>query len=147
MRKSVWTLDVRTDCRFHGADVIADNRITGINQDDLKLLGRPFVSDPKFAKVAGLVPHFVNSVALAWIYGATNAHLPGTAGVRGTTFALIEGTVLYPVALFEDLHPGIRDGQVDRYWSLAAYLQSIPRHVAYGLTLGPLYDRLSRSKA
>ena len=40
---------------------------------------------------------------------------------------------------------GIRDGQIDRYWPLTAYLLSIPRHVTYGAVLGSLYERLRRA--
>ena len=119
-----------------------DNRISGRNLDDLKVLGRPVVSDPKWAKLAGLPIHLFNSVALAVLFAAVRKRLPGAPAVQGMAFATIENTVLYPLAALENYHPGIRDGQIDRYFTLPAYLLSIPRHLTYGVTLGVLYDRL-----
>lgn len=133
-----------------GATYIAtmevDNRITGIDVDDVKLVGRPFVREPESAKIAGLPIHFVNSIAIALVYAAVaRDRLPGPSWLRGATFAAIEGTVLYPLAALEDYHPGIRNGEIDRYWTLKAYLQSIPRHITYGAVLGSLYDRLRKA--
>ena len=120
-----------------------DNRLTGINEDDLKLLGRPLAADPAMAKIAGVPVHFGNSVALALLYAAV-AHdrLPGPPWLRGALFAMLEDTLLYPIAMLEQFHPGVRDGQIDRYWTLPAYRLSIPRHLTYGAVLGSLYERL-----
>ena len=127
------------------ATMEVDNRLTGINEDDLKLLGRPLAADPGKAKIAGVPVHFGNSVALALLYAAV-AHdrLPGPPWLRGALFATLEDTVLYPLAMLERFHPGVRDGQIDRYWTLPAYLLSIPRHITYGAVLGSVYDRLRR---
>jgi len=123
-----------------------DNRLTGINEDDLKLLGRPVAADPSLAKLAGVPIHFGNSVALALVYAAVaHERLPGPPWLRGAIFATLEDTLLYPIAKLENLHPGVRDGQIDRYWTLPAYLLSIPRHITYGAVLGILYERLRRS--
>lgn len=120
-----------------------DNRLAGIDEDDLKLLGRLFVNDPARAKRAGVPIHFGNSVVLAMLYaGIAHDRIPGPFWVRGALFAIIENTVLYPLAALEDLHPGIRDGEIDRYWTWQAYLLSIPRHLAFGAVLGSLYERL-----
>ncbi len=121
-----------------------DNRISGKNLDDLKLLGRPMVRGPKYAKLAGVPVHMINSVSLAMVFPYARRVIPGPAVVQGITFALVENTVLYPVAAFENRHPGVRNGEIDRYFNLNAYLLSIPRHVAYGATLGLLYDRIAR---
>lgn len=124
-----------------------DNRISGRNLDDLKLLGRPFVRDSARAKLAGVPVHLANSTALAAVYARMGRRLPGGPVWRGVLFAVIENTLLYPVAALENRHPGVRDGQVDRYFSVSAYLLSLPRHVVYGGTLGLLYDRLGRDSA
>jgi hypothetical protein len=50
--------------------------------------------------------------------------------------------ILYPITLFEDIHPAIRTGQVDRYFTWPAFWQSVPRHIAFGAVLGVLYERL-----
>jgi hypothetical protein len=121
-----------------------DNRITGQNVDDLKLLGRPFVPGPKYAKLAGIPVHLFNSVSLAWIYPRFRHLIPGNAVTKGIIFATIENSVLYPIVALERFHPGIRNGEIERYFTLKAYLQSVPRHIAYGATVGLLYDRLAR---
>ena len=120
----------------------ADLRLTGRNVDDLIILGRPFVRDPAHARRAGVAIHFANSVALAQLYRVVEKHLPGSPWVKGTIFANVENAVLYPATYLENLHPAVRDGQVDRYFTWPAFWQSVPRHVAYGAVLGSLYARL-----
>lgn len=122
----------------------ADLRLTGRNVDDLIVLGRPFVRNPAHARRAGVVIHLANSVALAQIYRLVEDRLPGSPWVKGTIFANVENLVLYPVTVLEDMHPAVRDGQVDRYFTWPAFWQSVPRHVAYGAVLGSLYARLTR---
>lgn len=121
-----------------------DNRLSGQNLDDLKLLGRPLVGGPKYAKLAGVPVHMINSISLAIGFPFARTVIPGPAVFQGITYALVENTVLYPVAAFEHHHPGVRNGEIDRYFNLKAYLLSIPRHVAYGAILGLLYDRIAR---
>jgi hypothetical protein len=121
-----------------------DNRITDINQDDLKMLGWLLVEDKQLAKLAGLVPHMTFSIALAGVYGVLRDSLPRRSWIAGPLLALTEGTVLYPLALLENRHEGVRVGAIDRYLTLTAYLQSLPRHLTYGLTMGVLYDRMAR---
>ena len=122
-----------------------DNRIAKVHADDLKLLGRPLVKDPAKAKLAGVPVHAANSIALAVAYAALgHDRLPGPPWLRGVVFTNIENTLLYPLAIFENRHPGIRDGQIDRYLSFRAYLQSVPRHVTYGAVVGALYDTLRK---
>jgi hypothetical protein len=121
-----------------------DNRISGRDLDDLKLLGRTFVADQTRAKRLGLLIHLFNSVSLAALFPKLRRYLPGTGVVQGITYGTVENTVLYPIAALENYHPGVRNGEIDRYFSLKAYLWSIPRHIAYGATLGFLYDRFAR---
>jgi hypothetical protein len=121
-----------------------DNRITDVNLDDLKLLGWPMVEDKSHAKVAGLIPHFLFSIGLAQVYGILRGRLPRQGWIAGPALAIVENTVLYPVSALENHHDGIRTGQIDRYQTLNAYLQSIPRHITYGLTMGVIYDRITR---
>lgn len=120
-----------------------DNRLTGQNNDDLKLLGRLLVKGPEHAKLAGVLPHVINSANLGIAYAAlAHDRLPGPPWFRGALFATVENTVLYPIALLEDKHPGIRNGEIDRYLTLRAYFQSVPRHITYGAVVGTLYERL-----
>jgi hypothetical protein len=120
----------------------ADLRLTGRNVDDLTILGRPFVEDPTKARVVGGAIHAVNSLALASLYAMLERRLPGPAWLKGVIFANVENVVLYPVTWFEDIHPAIRTGQVDRYFTWPAFWQSVPRHIAFGAVLGLVYQRL-----
>ena len=122
----------------------ADRRLTGRNVDDLMVLGRPFAEEPTRARVVGGAIHTVNSLALATLYALLERRLPGPAWLKGVIFANVENVILYPVTIFEDFHPAIRTGQVDRYFTWPAFWQSVPRHIAYGVVLGVLYDRLDR---
>ena len=72
--------------------------------------------------------------------------MPGPAWLKGVIFANVENVILYPITLFEDIHPAIRTGQVDRYFTWPAFWQSVPRHIAYGAVLGVLYERLGREQ-
>lgn len=120
----------------------ADLRLTGNNVDDLLVLGSPFVSNPEEARRLGLAIHALNSVALAALYGKARPWLPGPPWLKGVIFANVENLILYPVTLLEDLHPAIRTGLVDRYFTWPSFWQSVPRHVAYGAVLGILFERL-----
>ena len=119
-----------------------DLRLTGRNVDDLMVLGRPFVAEPRKARAIGGAIHVVNSLALASLYAMLERRIPGPAWLKGVIFANVENVILYPMTLFEDLHPAVRNGQVDRYFTWPAFWQSVPRHIAYGAVLGVLYDRL-----
>jgi len=120
----------------------ADLRLTGRNVDDLMILGRPFVENPTKARAVGGGIHAVNSLALAGLYAVLERRIPGPAWLKGVVFANVENIILYPITRFEDMHPAIRMGQVDRYYNWPAFWQSVPRHIAFGAVLGALYDRL-----
>jgi hypothetical protein len=123
----------------------ADLRLTGRNVDDLMILGSPFVAEPRTARVLGGAIHAVNSLALAGLYAILEPRIPGPGWLKGVVFANVENVILYPVTRFEDIHPAIRTGLVDRYYNWPAFWQSVPRHVAFGAVLGVLYDRWRRT--
>ena len=120
----------------------ADLRLTGRNVDDLLVLGRPFAEEPTRARAVGGVIHALNSLAVASLYAMLEPRLPGRPWLKGFIFANVENVILYPITLFEDIHPAVRTGQVDRYFTWPAFWQSVPRHIAFGVVLGVLYDRL-----
>ena len=120
----------------------ADLRLTGRNVDDLIVLGRPLVKEPKNARTVGAAIHMFNAVALAGVYALVEHRIPGPPWWRGVVFANVENAILYPLTILEDRHPAIRDGQVDRYFNWPAFWQSVPRHLAYGAVLGSLYGWL-----
>jgi len=122
-----------------------DNRLTGQRSDDFLLLGRPFAAETTRARRIGAAIHLGNAAALGLVYAAlVRDHLPGPPWFRGVVYGNVENTVLYPLAALDRFHPAVREGEIDRYWTVAAYLQSVPRHVAYGAVLGILYERLRR---
>ncbi len=120
----------------------ADLRLTGRNLDDLMILGRPFTEEPERARALGGAIHAMNSLALASLYAVLERRIPGPPWLKGVIFANVENVILYPITLFEDIHPAIRTGLVDRYFTWPAFWQSVPRHIAIGAVLGVLYDRL-----
>ncbi len=119
-----------------------DLRLTGRNVDDLLILGRPLAEEPATARAVGGAIHAINSLALATLYATLEPRLPGPAWLKGVVFASVENVILYPITLFEDIHPAIHLGEVDRYFTWPAFWQSVPRHIAFGAVLGVLYDRL-----
>ena len=131
----------------YAAAMEADLRLTGNRVDDFALLGRPFVPGRRdLARPVGAAVHLANAVTLALIYAvAAHDRLPGPPWLRGVLYANLENVVLYPLTAAADrIHPGVRDGQIDRYWTWPAFWQSVPRHVAYGAVLGAVYTRLRR---
>lgn len=151
MRRALGTIDAQA-AAFAGlaagatfiAVLEADIRLTGRNVDDRILLAGPFVPDPGKAKWVGTGMHFANSLALAGLYAAAEPKLPGPPWWKGVLFFNAENVALYPLLFFSRRHPSLRAGAIDDYWTWPAFLQSIPRHIAFGAVLGLVYDRLKR---
>lgn len=120
----------------------AERRLGGRRLDDLLLLGRPFARDRRRARRIGLALHAGNSVGLALLYARFHDRLPGPPWWRGILFANVENTIIYPLTAFDRYHPAIRAGELDRYFTWGAYLQSAPRHIVYGAVAASLYERL-----
>jgi hypothetical protein len=120
----------------------ADIRLTGRNVDDLLVLGRPFTAETTKARAIGGAIHAVNSLAMASLYALLEPRLPGRPWLKGAIFANVENVILYPITLFEAIHPAVRNGEVDRYFTWPAFWQSVPRHIVFGVVLGVLYDRI-----
>lgn len=129
------------------AEMALELRLLDHETDDLRLLGGTFVRDRKAARGLGLLLYLGASVNLGILYAAlARDRLPGPPWLRGVLFANAENAALYPLALLENRHPAIKRGELDRYWHPVAFLQSIPRHVAYGVVLGTLDDRLRAAR-
>jgi hypothetical protein len=122
-----------------------DLRLFQHNADDLILVGGLVTSDRARARRIGLMCHLFNGATLGAVYATSlQQRLPGTPVTRGIIFAMAENLGLYPLALLEERHPAIRNGLLARYWNRTAFSQSILRHVAFGVVLGPLTARLLR---
>jgi hypothetical protein len=125
------------------AEMAVDLKTIDYRADDLHLLGGVFLRDRSAARRLGLLMHLGASAGLGLLYAAlAHDRLPGPPWLRGVAFANVENAALYPLALLEDYHPAIRRGELDCYWHRAAFVQSVPRHVAYGAVAGALYERL-----
>lgn len=119
------------------AEMKADLALTRNNTDDLVLLGGIFTRDRKRARRIGLALHATNSVVAGVVYVSVGRKmLAGPGWFRGLTFASVENTALYPLALIEDIHPAIRDGRLARYWTRISFAQGTARHIAFGAVLG-----------
>lgn len=113
--------------------------LTKKNTDDRVLLGRVTPVPREQVALSGTVWHLVNSIVFAAAFRFVARDLmKGPMWWRATVFANIENTALYPLALFEDFHPAIRDGQLDSYQSWTAFAQETWRHVALGIAVGSL---------
>lgn len=126
-------------------EMVVDLRLSGRNVDDLHFLGGALGAEPRVARRLGFAIHVVNSIALAVGYARlAEPRLGGPGWRRGVVFASAENVVLYPLTALEGMHPAIRAGRLDRYFTWPAFLLSVPRHIAYGAVLGGLYERLRR---
>jgi hypothetical protein len=132
------TAGVASGAAYLGAQAI-DIAVTGHRTDDRLLLARLAPIDATHAKPIGAIMHLGNSVAFASAFELVGRHqLRGPMWWRGVLFANIENAALYPLALLEDFHPGVRDGQLDSYQTLTAFLQQVWRHSVLGFVLGAL---------
>lgn len=83
--------------------------------------------------------HLANSVIFSTVFRLVGRDLlSGPMWWRGVVFATVENTLLYPIAIFEDFHPALRDGQMDSFQSWTAFAQETWRHVVLGAVLGAL---------
>ncbi len=124
---------------FLGAQAL-DLAVVRNKVDDRVLLGRLAPgAKPSQAIAIGAAMHIVNSVVFSAVFRLViRDRLRGPMWARGVTFALLENTLLYPLAILEDFHPALRDGQMDSYQSGTAFAQETWRHVVLGAVLGVL---------
>lgn len=123
-----------------------DRRLFKRDTDDLVLLGRFVSAQRTQARAVGLGLHVANGAILGGFYGAAlHEVLPGDPMLRGALFANAENLFLYPLALLENYHPAIRDGEIASYWNGTAFVQEVLRHVVFGIILGAGTERILQS--
>ncbi len=123
----------------------AEERLLPARLDDRVLLGGQVVPTEEGARAIGTVMHLGGSVVFGVAYAKIAAdRFPGPTWLRGTLFFNAENTLLYPMTAVPGAFKAIADGRLDPYWTWPAYLQSIPRHVLYGVVVGKVYERLRR---
>lgn len=134
--RGIVTSGIASGTAYLAAQAI-DMAITGNRVDERVLLSRLLPLPRNLVKPVGAGMHLVNSVFFSAVFRLIfRDYLRGPMWVRGVTFALIETVVLYPVALLEDIHPAIRDGELDSYQNRTAFLQQVWRHIVFGTVLG-----------
>jgi hypothetical protein len=122
-----------------------DMRAFNYPTDDFVLLGRMFTDDDEMIRRVGVPMHFVNGALLGSAYAlVARDRLPGSPLSKGLTWTMIETFGLYPMAFLEDFHPGIRERRLPSYLTGKGFAQQLVRHVAYGLVLGPVTERVLR---
>ena len=122
-----------------------EERLLPARVDDRVLLGGQVAKTEEGARKIGTVMHLGGSVGFGVAYAALAAdRLSGPPWLRGTVFFNAENTLLYPMTAVPGVFKAIDDGRLDPYWSWPAYVQSVPRHVLYGVIVGAMYDRLRR---
>lgn len=113
--------------------------------DDFVLLGRMVTDDEGLIRPIGAAMHVTNGALLGIAYALiARDRLPGSPLVKGFSWTMMETFGLYPMAFLENLHPGIREGRLPSYLSGKGFAQQLVRHVAYGLVLGPVTERILR---
>lgn len=129
----------------YAAAQAVDLRLLDYPTDDFVLLGRMVTEDERLMRPVGAVMHFSNGALLGIAYAlVARDRLPGSPLVKGFSWTMMETFGLYPLAFLENLHPGVREGRLPSYLSGKGFAQQIIRHVAYGLVLGPVTERLLR---
>jgi len=119
-----------------------DQRVFGVDYDDVELLGR-LVTDGRAAYPAGLAMHVFNGAVFGAVYANTGRALPIPAILRGPLAGLAEHLATWPgTAALSRVHPASDD--LPALWgSGAAFAQATWRHLLFGTVLGELERRLN----
>ncbi len=115
-----------------------DQRVFGVDYDDVALLGRPFAPSP-VAYPAGLALHLLNGAVFGAAYANARQALPLPAPLRGPAAGLVEHLATWPAtAALARL-----DGLPSLWGSGRAFAQATWRHLLFGAVLGELERRLN----
>ena len=123
-----------------------DRRALFHNSDDITMLGGAITDDHALARKIGLGMH----LGFAMSFGAAFATVlhpknQGDAMRKAVGAAMVENFGLYPLVFpFEEKHPYIRDGRLDRFTHPLALVQATLRHLALGIGIGKVYPFILR---
>jgi hypothetical protein len=118
-----------------------DQRVFGVEYDDVELLGR-FVTDGPAAYPIGLALHIANGA----LFGAVFEHAGGHGVVRGVLAAQLENVALWPgMVIVDRVHPDRRAG----VWpplllNRRVFAYEVTVHALFGAVLGLLTRRGAR---
>jgi hypothetical protein len=119
-----------------------DQRVFGVDYDDVELLGR-LVADGRTAYPVGLAMHVFNGAVFGAVYANTGRALPIPAILRGPLAGLAEHLATWPgTAALSRVHPASDDLPALWGWG-AAFAQATWRHLLFGTVLGELERRLN----
>jgi hypothetical protein len=119
-----------------------DRRAFGVEYSDVELLGK-LVTRGESWPAAGLALHVANGLVAGAAYAQLKPFLPGPPPLRGALAALAENFATWPLTrVVDSRHPARRE--LPRLWGdRRALAQATFRHLAFGLVLGLLEDRLN----
>jgi hypothetical protein len=119
-----------------------DQRVFGVEYDDVELLGR-LVTDGPAAYPIGLALHVMNGAVFGAVYANAARGLPIPAALRGPLAGLAEHLATWPgTAALARMHPAADD--LPQLWgSSRAFGQATWRHLLFGTVLGELERRLN----
>jgi hypothetical protein len=119
-----------------------DQRVFGVDYDDVELLGR-LVTSGRAAYPVGLAMHVFNGAAFGAVYANAGRALPVPAVLRGPLAGLAEHLATWPgTAALSRVHPAA--AELPQLWgSGRAFAQATWRHVLFGTVLGELERRLN----
>ena len=119
-----------------------DQRVFGVDYDDVELLGR-FVTSGRGAYPVGLALHVANGAVFGALYANAGRALPIPGVLRGPLAGLAEHLATWPgTAALSRIHPAA-DELPELWGSGAAFAQATWRHLLFGTVLGELERRLN----
>jgi hypothetical protein len=124
--------------------MFADMAISRRRVNDFQMLAG-FGPLEKTWRVTGPLIHMAASASMGAIYALCEPRLRGPGWLRGVTFGLTENALLWPaVVLVDRFHPAIRRGDLPSFNRPWPFIAENFRHVAYGLVLGLVFERIAR---
>lgn len=121
-----------------------DRFLVGNRFSDVRFIEGLLVGTAQTKRSAALAwfIHFLNGVALAEVYAAVAERLlPGPRWLKGALFGeLFVCGVWWLTPLADKYHPLIKNGELPQLAHWSAFFQNVVRHLAFGLTLGLLYQ-------
>lgn len=114
-----------------------DTRLLRHDYSDIALLGKA-VTRSRAWPVAGLALHAANGAVFGLVYRAAR----GRYGVGAVQLALVESTVLFPLAFVVDRkHPARGSRGLAPLFSARGFVQTTARHALFGAVLDRLAGR------
>lgn len=124
-----------------------DRRLFRCDYSDVGLLGKAVTRGPGW-RAAGFALHGLNGAVFGLAYGALRRRTALPPRRLAVAMALAEHVGLYPLTYFVDRYHPARgeDGVPPLFTNGRAFAQATARHLLFGVVLGRLTTRSSRSR-